>query len=118
MEDVLCRRALMAAAHAAGPIDGTYRGTSNRLRGDTGTCGSETGHSSMTVEDSKFTYVWNPQSHVVVTSTIAPDGSVSGSQQWGRGNLVRVTGHLKGDVLDVTFDSTFCARHFTLTKSG
>jgi hypothetical protein len=113
-----CLVGALGTALAAGPFDGTYSGQTKRERGDTSICGAETGHASVTVADSRFSYVWNPQFHVVVTSTVGPDGAVSGSQLWGKGNMVRVTGRLSGDTLDMVFDSTYCARHYTLKKSG
>lgn len=113
----LAMACLTTAALAAGPFDGRYGGLISRERGDTGTCGAEKSETRVTVSDGKFTYTWNPAFHVVVTVTIEPDGTVSGSQMWGRGNLVKVTGHATHDTLDVMFESTYCARHFALKRS-
>jgi hypothetical protein len=109
-------------AVGAGPFDGEYAGGTVRERGDTGTCGAEQGRARVTVVDSKFAYTWNPAFHVVVTSTIAPDGSVSGAQNYafggGRQATVRATGRVSNNTLEVVFDSSYCARRFTLKKAG
>lgn len=114
--------AVAAPASAAGPFDGTYAGGTIRERGDTGTCGPDQGHATVTVVDGKFNYAWNPAFHVVVTSEVAPDGAVTGSQVWaghnGRPNTVRVTGRIANGTLDVVFDSAYCARRFVLKKSA
>src|SRR5947209_5667398 len=101
---------LAPSAFAAGPFDGEYAGGTVRERGDTGTCGPEQGRARITVVDSKFSYTWNPAFHVVVTSTVAPDGSISGSQNFsfgsGRQATVRTTGRISNNTLEVVFDSS------------
>ncbi|MDR3537853.1 MAG: hypothetical protein P4L71_15260 [Acetobacteraceae bacterium] len=106
------------ATLAASPFDGSYSGPTSRERGDTGTCGAETSEAKVTVLEGKFTYNWYPAFHVVVTVTIEPDGTVTGQQMWGRGNMVKVTGHATHTTLDAMFESTYCSRRFALKRAG
>ena len=63
-------------AALAGPYDGTYHGTLTGAAGNAVTCAKQA-PVQMTVTDNKLTY--DHLGHATVTTTVAPDGSFSGS---------------------------------------
>jgi hypothetical protein len=112
------------ALAANGGYDGSYHGDVTLTRGDEGLCGKASYQVTYTIVNGQFSVVYNPARHVGVNVTVAADGSFSGSQQYNlnpntnKAELLNVSGHIAGNVLDADLEGHNCARHYHLTKTS
>lgn len=111
--------ALHSPAHGeGGSFDGTYKGTSVRIRGNDSTCGTdETRPATITVRDSKFQYLWNRQMNVSVTVEVKADGTVYGIERFGRASSVVAKGTVSGQAMAFEIHGEWCDRRFSLVKN-
>lgn len=107
-------------APAAGPHDGTYKGTYRTIRNDnSGNCDKlDNDNVSITVVDGKFTRTWAGNQ---LDITIAPDGTIAGSanrrQTTGAVRVISFEGKLANGVMEGEYGHSKCAVKFSLRKS-
>lgn len=107
-------------APAAGPHDGTYKGTYRTIRNDnSGNCDKlDNDNASATVADGKFTRTWAGNSFEV---TVAPDGAVFGAgrraQTTGVVRVIKFEGRIANGVMEGEYGHDKCAVRFSLRKS-
>lgn len=115
------------AAHAAGPFDGTYRGSQTTIRTNNSTTCAHMDRSNVVihVRDNAFSRKWGSGKYGgdEIAVTVGADGSFSNrvvsSVQQGRGRSQSyyMKGRIAGGVLDAEIGSDLCAVRMTLHKS-
>jgi hypothetical protein len=100
----------VAAAAPAGPPDwdGAYHGTSTRYRAALRDC-PHPGVLTLYVAQSTFYYRWT--GGLEIPGTVGPDGTITG----GDGN-VRLTGAVRGRLMEGDVSDPACGLHFTVTR--
>jgi hypothetical protein len=105
--------AVAAPAGAAGPFDGTYRGTATNLVPGGAGCWPG-GPMIKRVVDSKFTMPWPPSE---MKLTVAPDGTISGTVSLTKA-LATGTGKITGNTMALEVGGQRCRYRFEGQKSG
>jgi hypothetical protein len=116
--------ALPHPAPAAGPHDGTWKGTYRTIRNDnSGACDKlDSDRVSITVTDGKFTRRWAGNTFEI---TVAADGAVSGSTRnslakrsdGGDNNrVIAFIGQIANGVMEGEYGHARCAVRFSLRK--
>jgi hypothetical protein len=115
------------AAHAAGPFDGTYRGSQTTIRtNNSASCAHmDRDNVVVTVTDSSFSRTWGAGKNggEKITARIAADGSFTGeaiaSVRVTRNAMhqYKMSGRIAGGVLEGEIGSNLCAVRMTLRKS-
>jgi len=105
---------------AAGPFDGTYKGTYRTIRNDnSGNCDKmDADGVTITVVDSAFTRVWAGNK---VDITVTADGSVSGSANRSQNvrsqRVIVFKAKITGGVMEGEYGHDKCAVKLNLRKS-
>jgi len=110
--------ALAGMASAAGPFDGTYRGSETMVRGNNTTLCAAHNDLVIVVRNSHFRRRWVEADLKV---DVAGDGTFSGSTMYDVGHnrraTVTITGKIVGASLEADIGSDRCAFHMSLKKS-
>jgi hypothetical protein len=105
--------AVAAPAGAAGPFDGTYRGTSTNITSGGGGCPSG-GPLTKTVVNNTFGMSWSTSE---IKLTVGPDGTITGSAGVGKA-LFSATGKIVGSTMAMEYGSLRCRYRFEGRKGG
>ena len=106
---------------AAGPFDGTYRGTQrSTLSNNSSSCSRIDRSASIVIQNSHFNRIWSPGS---LSVEVAADGSCSAKTEVGKGRntgtprLLKINGQVAGNDLEADIGTDRCAAHLSLRKS-
>lgn len=108
--------AAIAPVDAAGPYDGTYRGTVKLVRSTItpqgkADCGSTTAAGRQTtrrVADNKVTINYGGSD---ITFNVGADGTISGTSTYGR-NQLTATGRITASAMVMDYGTQYCGFHF------
>jgi hypothetical protein len=106
----------IAAATAAGPLDGAYEGQSSLLRGGPPTCAAP-GKVSWTITDGHFAPNWYK---TTIPTEVGANGSIKGSVMYtygSRTSTAAITGIVANGALEADIESTGCKYHYSLKKT-
>lgn len=107
-------------AWAAGPFDGTYKGTYRTIRNDnSGNCDKlDNDNVTITIVDSTFTRTWAGNK---LDITVAADGTVLGSANRGQNvrsqRVISFSAKIAGGVMEGEYGHDKCAVKLSLRKS-
>lgn len=110
---------LIAPASAAGPHDGTWKGSYKTIRNDnSGNCDKlDNDNVTITVTDGAFTRRWAGND---IPVTVAPDGTVSGSSSRAQNvrsqRVIAFEGRIANGVMEGEYGHARCAVRFTLRR--
>ena len=113
--------ALSGVARAAGPFDGTYRGSETMVRGNNSTFCTANNDMAIVVRNNHFTRRWGPGGTANLSVDVAGDGTFNASTTYdvGRHSMgtVTITGKIAGASLEADVGSARCAFHMSLKKT-
>jgi hypothetical protein len=119
---LIAAAALVCAAQAAGPFDGTYTGQAALVSGNNGAI-CKTFATSITVTDGRLSYV-HGSGYAIINTDVAADGSFNGSGPIGSSKtkggapaLETLQGKVSGSAIEADAAGPACAFHLSLRKA-